>query len=76
MKKEKKYFKNEAAESYLEPCQISIKEHFCIIDIWYGSKYTPEVLQSSKINLKWINTKMLKKTVNFFNVDLVEDIPT
>ena len=39
-------------------------ERFCenttanslIIDVWYGSKYTPpEVVQDSKINLKWMN---------------------
>ena len=65
------YYKNEAAEPYL-----SIMERFCIIDVWYGSKYTPEVVQDSKINLKWMDTKMLEKTVHFFNVDLVEDIPT
>ena len=69
------YFKNKAVEPYLKPCQISIMERFCIIDVWYGSKYTPEVAQNSKINLKWMNTKMLEKTVHFFNVDLVEDIP-
>ena len=79
-----KILKNEAAEPYLEPCQISMMERFCenttaksfIIDVWYGSKYTPEVVQDSKINLKWMNTKMLEKTVRFFNMDLVEDIPT
>ena len=75
-KKKEKYLKNEAAESYLEPCQISITERFCIIYVWYGSKCTLEVLQVSKINLKWINTKTLEKTVHFFNVDLVEDNPT
>ena len=74
-KKEEKYLKEEATESYLEPCQISITERFCIIYVWYGSKYTPEVLQDSKINLNWINSKMLEKTVYFFNVDFVVDIP-
>ena len=75
-KKEEKNLKDEAAESYLEPCQISITERFCIIYVWYGSKYTPEVMQDSKINLNCINSKMLEKTVYFFNVDLVDDIPT
>ena len=46
-----------------------------IIDVWYGSKYTPEVVQDSKIDLKCMNTKILKKTVYFFNVNLTEDIP-
>ena len=53
-----------------ESGKISMMEHICenttaktfIIDVWYGSKYTPEVVQDSKINLKWINTKMLEKT--------------
>ena len=66
-----KIFKNEAAEPYLETYQISMMERFCenttaksfIIDGWYGSKYTPEVLQDSKINFKWINTILLQKTV-------------
>ena len=79
-----KILKNEAAEPYLEPCQISMMERFCenttaksfIIDVWYGSKYTPEVVQDSKINLKWMNTKMMEKTLHFFNVDLPEDIST
>ena len=79
-----KILKNEAAEPYLKPCQISIMERFCenttpksfIIHVWYGYKYTPEVVQDSKINLKRMNTKMLEKTVHFFNVDLAEDIPT
>ena len=47
-----------------------------IVDIWYSCKYTPEVVQDSKINLKWMNTKMLEKTVHFFNVDLAEDNST
>ena len=76
--------KNEAAKPYLEPCQISMMERFCenttaksfIIDVSYCSKYTPEVVQDSKINLKWMNTKMLEKTVHFFNVDLEEDTST
>ena len=79
-----KYLKNEAAESYLEPCSLSMMEHFCenrtaktfIIDVWHASKYTLEVVQDSKINLKWMNTKMVKKTVHFVNVDLAEDIRT
>ena len=29
--------KNEAAEPYLKPCQISIMERFSIIDVCYGS---------------------------------------
>ena len=28
-----RYLKNEVAQSYLEPCQISITERFCIIDV-------------------------------------------
>ena len=59
-----KIFKSKAAETYLEPCQISMIERFCenkmaksfIIDVWYGSKYTPEVVQDSKINFKKMNT--------------------
>ena len=56
-----KILKNEAAEPYLEePCQISLVERFCenttaktfTIDVWYGSKYTPEIVQDSKINLE------------------------
>ena len=55
-----KIFENEAAEPYLEPCQISVMERFCenttaksfIIDLRYGCKYTPEVVQDYKINLK------------------------
>ena len=75
-----KILKNEAAEPHLEPCQISIMGRFCknataksfIIDVWYGCKYTTEVVQDSKINLKWMNTKMLEKTVHFLNVDFAE----
>ena len=75
-----KILKNEAAEPHLEPCQISIMGRFWknataksfIIDVWYGCKYTPEVVQ----DLKWMNTKILEKTVHFFNVDLAEDIST
>ena len=59
-----------------EPFQISIMGRVCIIGVWYGSKYTPEVMQDSKIYLKLINTKILEKTVHLFNVDLAEDIPT
>ena len=44
-----------------------------MINVWYGCKYTPEVVQDSKINLKWINTKILEKTVHFFSVDVTED---
>ena len=55
-----KILKNEAPEPYLELCQISMMERFCenttaisfIIDVWYCSKYTPEVVQDSKNNLK------------------------
>ena len=57
-----KILKNEAAVSYLKPCQISIMERFCITDVCYGSNYTPEVVQNSKINLKLMNIKMLEKT--------------
>ena len=39
-------------------------------------EYTPEVVQDSKINLKWMNAKMLKKTLHFPNAYLAEDIPT
>ena len=70
-----KLLNNEAAELYLEHSLMSIIERFCIIDVWYDSKYTPEVLQNSKIYSEWIKTKVLEKTVHFFNVDLVEDIP-
>ena len=45
-------------------------------DVRYGSKYTPEVVQNSKIDLKYMNTKMLEKALHFFNVDLAEDIHT
>ena len=77
-----KILKNKAAEPYLEPCQISMIECFCenttvesfIIDVWYGCKYTSEVVQDSQINLKWMNIRMLEKTVHFFNADLSEDI--
>ena len=39
-------------EPYSEPCQISVMEHLCentmaksfVIDVWYGCKYTPEVV--------------------------------
>ena len=76
-----KMLRNEAAEPYLEPCQISMMERFCentnaksfMINVWYGCKHTPEVVQDSKINLKWINTKILEKTVHFFSVDVTED---
>ena len=81
MQRNWKMLKKEAPEPYLELCQISMIKRFyenttaksLTIDVWYGSKYTPEVVQDSKINLKWINTKMLEKTVHFFNV---EDIST
>ena len=51
-KDSEKIFKNEAAESYLEPCEISMMERFSenttaksfIKDVWYGSKYIPEVM--------------------------------
>ena len=45
-----KILKYEAAESYLEPCQVPLMERFCIIDVWYGSKYHPKVVQESKMN--------------------------
>ena len=54
-------------------CENTMAKSF-IIDVWYGSKYTSEVVQDSKINLKWMNTKMLKTIVRFFNVDLDGDI--
>ena len=47
-----KILENEAAELYLKPCQIPIMERFCIIDVCYASKNTPEAVQDSKINLK------------------------
>ena len=73
---------NEAREPHLEPCQISMMGRFCktttvksfIIDDWYGCKYTAEIVKDSKINLKWMKTKMLEKTVHFFNVDFTQDI--
>ena len=48
-----KILKNEAAEPYLEPCQISMMERFCenataksfIVDVLYGCKYT-KILKS------------------------------
>ena len=48
----RKILKNEAAEPYLKPRQISIMDLFCNIDVCFGSKYTPEAVQDSKINLK------------------------
>ena len=33
-----------------------------------------EVVQDTKINLKWMNIKMLEKTVHFFDMNLIEDI--
>ena len=42
--------------------------------VWYGTKYTPQVAQDSKINSKWMNTKMLEN-LRFFNGDLAKDIP-
>ena len=47
-----KILKNEATEPYLEPCQVSVMERFCIIDVSYVSKYTPKIVEDSKINLK------------------------
>ena len=47
-----KILKKEAAEKYLGPCQISLMEHFCHIDVWYSSKYTPVVVLDSKIYLR------------------------
>ena len=46
-----------------------------IIDVWYGSKYTAEVVQDSKIGLKWMSAEMLEKTVHFHNMDLAGDTP-
>ena len=68
-KETEKILKSEAKKLYLEPCQISKMECFCenttaktfIIDVWCGSRYTPEVVQDSEIKLKWMNTKMLQK---------------
>ena len=87
-----KILKDEAAEPYLETCQISMMERFCenttaksfIIDVWYGSKYTTEVVQDSKINLKWMNTKMQEKTTflqcgpcrGYLYVGIFQDITT
>ena len=39
-------------------------------------EYTPEVVQDSKINLKWMNAKMLEKIMHLPNVYLAEDTPT
>ena len=50
--REWKILKNDAAETYLEPCQLSIMECLHIADVWYGCKYTPEVVPDSKICLK------------------------
>ena len=75
-KESRKILKSEAAEPYLEPCQIYIMDGVCIIDVWYGHKYTPEVAQDSKFILQWINTKILEKTMDLFSVDLLEDILT
>ena len=51
-KESDKILKNEAAQPYLEPCQISLVKCFCknttaksfMKDVWYGCKYTPEVV--------------------------------
>ena len=77
-----KILQTEVAEPYLEPSKMSMIERFCenttvknyVIDVWYDTKHTPEVVQDPKINLKWMNTKMLEKTAHFFNVDFAEDI--
>ena len=50
-------------------CWMFLSKRF-IFDVWYGSKYTPEVVQDSIINLKWISSKMLQKTVHFLNVNV------
>ena len=50
--------------------------------VCYGSKYIPEVVQDSKINLKWMNSKMLEKTTflqcgpftGYTYVDISQDI--
>ena len=56
-------------------CENTTAKSF-ITDVWRGCKYTPEIAQDSKINLKWMNSKMLEKTVHFFNVDFAENIST
>ena len=62
-KKVEKYLKNKAAEQYLEPCPISMMEHFCenttaktfIMDVWYGSEYTLRLCKILKsIWSEWI----------------------
>ena len=71
-KKVEKCEKSEVVELYLEPCKISMTGRFYenatvkiyIIDVWYDSKNTPEALQDSKIKLKWMNPKMLEKTLH------------
>ena len=40
-----------------------------IIDVWYVSKYTLEVVQDSIAKLKWMSAKMLEKT--FFTENLL-----
>ena len=81
-RKRKKIKKRGYRALYLGPSKIFMIGRQCenttvkgyIINVWYDFKHTPEVAQDSKINLKWINTKMLEKTVHFLNVDLAEDI--
>ena len=81
-RKRKKIKKRGCRALYLGPSKIFMIGRQCenttvkgyIINVWYDFKHTPEVAQDSKINLKWINTKILEKTVHFFNVDLAEDI--
>ena len=57
---------------------INIKQRGCRI----VRKTLPNIItglflhQDSKINLKWMNTKMQEKTVHFFNVDLAQDTAT
>ena len=80
--REWKNIKKRDCRTIFKTCQISMMgclyknttAKSFIVNVWYGCKYTTEVMQDSKINLKWINTKMLKKTAHFFNVDFAEDI--
>ena len=51
------FFKNTTAKT----CQLFLQRRL-IVDVWYGSKHTPEVVQDSEMNLKWKNTKMPEKT--------------
>ena len=53
-------------------CKIYFRKRF-IVDVWYGSKYTLEVVEDSKINLKLMSAKTLEKTVHLLNIDLAGD---